>query len=117
MACLRKNNIMIRLIQCRLDHSKFMNMQKSLERKTIIEKIVDDFELMFTFRATCAKKFGFLIQRSGGPVCVGKGGVISVFTDKKLVQSGQEVWKVQIHTTCHRMMRVKGKLYKSKCLQ
>ena len=42
------------LIQCRLDHSKFVDMQQSLSGKGIVEKLADDFEIVFTFKATCA---------------------------------------------------------------
>ena len=42
------------LIQCELDQSKFTNMQKSLSGKEIVDKLADDFKIVFNFRATCA---------------------------------------------------------------
>ena len=44
-----------RIIQCRSDHSKSADMQQSLAGNTIVDKMADDFELVFTFRATCVK--------------------------------------------------------------
>ena len=43
------------LIRCRLDHSKFVDMQQSLSRKTIIDKLADELEIVLTFNATCAR--------------------------------------------------------------
>ena len=44
-----------RLIECRLDHTKFADMQQSLSGKAIVEKLVDDFEMIFAFKSTCAR--------------------------------------------------------------
>ena len=43
-----------RVIECRLDHRKFEDMQHSLSGKVIVDKLGDDFEILFAFRATCA---------------------------------------------------------------
>ena len=43
------------LTQCRSDHSKFVYMQQSLLGKEIVDKLTYDFEIVFTFRATCAR--------------------------------------------------------------
>ena len=43
------------LVKCRLDHQNFEDMQQSLSRKTIVEKLSVDFEIIDTFRATCAQ--------------------------------------------------------------
>ena len=43
------------LVKCRLDHKKFEDMKQSLSRKTIVEKLYVDFELINTFRPTCSQ--------------------------------------------------------------
>ena len=43
------------LVKCRLDHKKFEDMQESMSGKTIVEKLYVDFELINTFKATCAQ--------------------------------------------------------------
>ena len=43
------------LVKCRLDHKKFEDMQQYLSGKTIVEKLSKDFEIINTFRATCAQ--------------------------------------------------------------
>ena len=44
-----------RLINCRLDHMKFEDIQQSLSRKIVVDKLAGYFEMMFNFKATCAK--------------------------------------------------------------
>ena len=44
-----------RLIECRSNHTKFADMQQSLSRKKIVDKLADDFEMVFAFKATCAR--------------------------------------------------------------
>ena len=43
------------LIQCRSNNSKFVDMQQALSRKEIVDKMADDFKIVFTFRAMCAR--------------------------------------------------------------
>ena len=45
-----------RLINCRLYHRQFDDMQQqSLSGKTVIGKLAGDFEMLFDFKATCDK--------------------------------------------------------------
>ena len=45
-----------RLINCRLDHRQFDDMQQQyLSGKTVIHKLAGDFGMLFDFKATCAK--------------------------------------------------------------
>ena len=39
----------------RLGNSKFGDMQQSLSRKTIFDKLTSHFELLFDFKSTCAE--------------------------------------------------------------
>ena len=57
------------LTRCGLDHSKFVDMQQSLARNIIVKKIADEFELVFTFRATCTK-FSDFLYRDHVELCV-----------------------------------------------
>ena len=43
------------LVHCRLDNSKFGDMQQSLSGKIIFDKLANEFELLFDFKATCAE--------------------------------------------------------------
>ena len=43
------------LVQCRLDNSKFGDMQQSLSGKIVFYKLASEFELLFDFKATCAE--------------------------------------------------------------
>ena len=43
------------LVRCRLDHKDFEDMQQSLSRKTKVEKLSEDFEIFYTFRAICTQ--------------------------------------------------------------
>ena len=43
------------LVHCRLDHSKFGDMQQALSGKVIFDKLASDFELWFDFKATFSK--------------------------------------------------------------
>ena len=46
-----------RSISCILDHRHFDDMQQqSLSRKTVIDKLDGDFEMLFEFKAMCAKE-------------------------------------------------------------
>ena len=48
------------LIDCKLYHKQFYDMQKqSLSLKIVIDKLVGDFEMLFNFKATCAKLTDF----------------------------------------------------------
>ena len=50
------------LINCRLDHGKFDDMQhQSLSGKEMIDKLAGDFNMMFEVKATCTKfsKFSY----------------------------------------------------------
>ena len=42
------------LIECRSYHTKFADMQQSLSGKKILDKLADDFEMIFSFKSTCA---------------------------------------------------------------
>ena len=42
------------LIECRLYHWKFKDMQQSLSGKVIVDKLSYAFELLFSFKSTCA---------------------------------------------------------------
>ena len=43
------------LVNCRSNHSKFEDLQQALSRKTIFEKLADDFELWFDLKAMYSK--------------------------------------------------------------
>ena len=43
-----------KLIQCRLDHTKFTDMNQALSSKTIVDKLADEFEIFFAFKEACA---------------------------------------------------------------
>ena len=43
------------LVNYRLDHSKFRDMQQALSGKVIFDKLANDFELWFDFKAMCSK--------------------------------------------------------------
>ena len=43
------------LVNCRLDHIKFRDMQQVLSGKVIFDKLANDFELWFDFKSTCSK--------------------------------------------------------------
>ena len=43
------------LINCRLDHNKFRDMQQAFLGKVIFDKLANDFELWFDFKSTCSK--------------------------------------------------------------
>ena len=43
------------LVNCRLDHSKFRDMQQALSGKVIFDKLANDFELWFDFKAMYSK--------------------------------------------------------------
>ena len=42
------------LIDCRLYHRKSHDMQQSLSGKVIVDKLEDEFEILFEFRSTFA---------------------------------------------------------------
>ena len=42
-------------MHCRLDHNKFGDMQQALSGKVIFDKLANEFELWFEFKATCSK--------------------------------------------------------------
>ena len=41
------------LVQCQLDNNKFGDMQQSLSRKIIFDKLDSEFDLLFDFKTTC----------------------------------------------------------------
>ena len=41
------------LVKCRLDHTKLEDMNQSLSRKTAVEKLAVDFEIINTFKVVC----------------------------------------------------------------
>ena len=43
-----------KLIECRLDHTNFVDLHQSLSGKTIVDKLVDEFEIIFSFKEECA---------------------------------------------------------------
>ena len=47
------------MVICKLDHNKFEDMQQSLYGKTIVDKLEEDFEILYSFRATCAQLLEF----------------------------------------------------------
>ena len=44
-----------RLIDYILDYRNFEDMQQSLSGKIVVDKLAEDFEMLFDFKATCAK--------------------------------------------------------------
>ena len=43
------------LVTCRSDNIKFRDMQQSFSSRTVCDKLSSEFELLFDFKATCAK--------------------------------------------------------------
>ena len=43
-----------KLIECRLDHTYFTDINQSLSGKTIVDKLADEFEIFFDFKEVCA---------------------------------------------------------------
>ena len=43
-----------KLIECRLDHTNFTNMNQSMFGRTIVDKLVDEFEIFFAFKEACS---------------------------------------------------------------
>ena len=43
------------LVKCRLDHNKFEDMNQSLSRKTVVDKLAVNFEIINTFRTFCSQ--------------------------------------------------------------
>ena len=43
-----------KLIECRLDHANFDDMNQSLSGRTIVDKLADEFEIIFPFNEACA---------------------------------------------------------------
>ena len=43
------------LVHCRLDKSKFGDMQQSLSGKVVFDKLTSDLELLFDFKAACTE--------------------------------------------------------------
>ena len=44
-----------KLVNCRLDHSKFEDMQQALFGRNVFDKLVGEFKLLFDFKVACAK--------------------------------------------------------------
>ena len=44
-----------KLIECRLDHTNFADMHQSLSRKIIVDKLADEFEMIFSFKESCVR--------------------------------------------------------------
>ena len=44
------------MVSFRSENSKFQDMQQSLSGKTVFNKLASEFELLFDFKATCAKE-------------------------------------------------------------
>ena len=42
-----------KLIQCRLDHTIFFDMDQSLSGKMIVDKLRDEFEMFFALKEAC----------------------------------------------------------------
>ena len=63
-----------RLISCRLDHRKFDDMQhQSFSGKIVIEKLSNDFEMLFDFKATCTKLIDFSYAKNMELMLFAKG--------------------------------------------
>ena len=43
-----------KLIACRQDHANFVDMNQSLYGRVIVDKLADEFEILFTFKEACA---------------------------------------------------------------
>ena len=48
-----------KLISCRQDNENFIDMNRSLSSRKIMDKLVDEFEMTFFFKETCAQLQGF----------------------------------------------------------
>ena len=53
-AMLTQKEYQDKLIECRLDHTKIADMYQSLSRKTIVDKMADEFEMFFSFKEACS---------------------------------------------------------------
>ena len=43
------------LVKCRLDHTKFEDMNQSLSGKTVVDKLAVDFDIINTLRTLCSQ--------------------------------------------------------------
>ena len=48
-----------RLIEWRSDHINFVNIHQSVSIKEIVYKLANDFEMIFSFKAMCARLLDF----------------------------------------------------------
>ena len=42
-----------KLISCRVDHINFVDMNQSLSGRVIVDKLVDEFKILFSFKEAC----------------------------------------------------------------
>ena len=48
-----------KLIACKQDNANFTDMNQSLSGRTIVDKLANEFEMLFTFKETCVQLQGF----------------------------------------------------------
>ena len=48
------------LVKCRLDQNIFEDMNQSLSGKTLVDKLVVDFEIINTFRTVCSQPISYV---------------------------------------------------------
>ena len=58
-----------KLIACRKYHVNFAYMNQPLSDRVIVDKLVDEFEIMFAFKETCAHLQIFLTKNTWSYVC------------------------------------------------
>ena len=51
-----------KLIQCRLDHTNLADMNQSLSGKTVVDKVVDEFEIIFSFKEACTHLYIIILK-------------------------------------------------------
>ena len=43
-----------KMIACRLEHTNFADMNQSLSGRLIVDQLADEFEILFSFKKSCA---------------------------------------------------------------
>ena len=52
---LSRKEYLDKLVNCKLDHIKFQDMQQAMSGRVVFDKLAREFKLLFDFKVACAK--------------------------------------------------------------
>ena len=95
-----------KLIECILNHTNFVDMHQSLSGKTIVQKLADEFEMIFDLKEVCARLKNYSYRDHVELHILSKEMFTLYFPSVDQWKAVEKIWKVQVYVAWLNMFKI-----------